>query len=972
MAQNVIWIDSVSSGPSQDLTFSVKVANTQSITAIQLDVNLPSELGYVNESAALTNRASSSHQLAASLVGSNVLRIISYSASADTFFSRSGAVITFKCKSKTEPGSYRLAIINPILSNTAQTNVVSSSRDGKFTLIAPKISISKTAIDFGRVPLYQSSDISVSISNAGNVALNISKLSSISTEVFWTDSSSVTIQPNQIINRTLRFAPFSKGAKAGSVKVTSDDPQKNVITVDYTASGYTINELHIQNRSGRSGTQIQIPFSINNMEAFTSFQFDLILPNVLLYTAGSATLSNRKNDQQVSANVIGDNKLRVVAYSQTNSFFSSDTGKIVTLTFDLNGTAGNYNIGLENVVISNEKAENIVSAFYTGSVNISAPDISCATSVNFGEVSVKDTLSYSLTINNNGNDTLKITAVSTASTQFWCTDTFPQLINAGAIKELKLKFHNTVKGNSSTRLSIRSNDPDEDPFYTNLMASAFAPNYLRIENASARVCDTVTIKLDIDNYEPFVAFQCDLEFPDSLTFLNDGVSLSSRKIDHQISASLINKNKLRLFAFSLSQKEFSGSSGSVAEIKFKVGDRKGTFPLTLSNGIISNSASENIIKSAVDGTIQISSKKVTKTITLDANWNLFSVPLEGENMRADFLFPDASSNVFGFSYGYQIVSTVSTGKGYWIKYDGAKAILITGALNETASIDVSAGWNMIGVYDYDAQVSNITTSPTGIISSNFFGFNNGYQIASTLQSGKGYWIRVSESGNIILNQSVPKISHSDFLSSTISPSWGKIIVEDYSGNKGIVYLTDEQEKLELHSLPPIPPKGIFDVRWSSDRYAETSGKELIISNAVYPIRIKIEGESVCIKNAIDGTILGRYVSNGSIILIANQACDHLLIEKSEKGIPTTFELFQNYPNPFNPSTVIRYQLPVAGKVELKIYDVLGREVERLVDEMQEAGNYEVEWKATKYSSGVYVYRMQAGSYSQTKKLILMK
>ncbi len=114
------------------------------------------------------------------------------------------------------------------------------------------------------------------------------------------------------------------------------------------------------------------------------------------------------------------------------------------------------------------------------------------------------------------------------------------------------------------------------------------------------------------------------------------------------------------------------------------------------------------------------------------------------------------------------------------------------------------------------------------------------------------------------------------------------------------------------------------------------------------------------------------MGKGCIVLIANDACNHLLIKKSEKAISTTFELFQNYPNPFNPSTIIRYQLLVAGKVALRIYDVLGREVERLVDELQEAGNYEVEWKATKYASGVYFYQVQTENFRSVKKMVLIK
>jgi len=92
----------------------------------------------------------------------------------------------------------------------------------------------------------------------------------------------------------------------------------------------------------------------------------------------------------------------------------------------------------------------------------------------------------------------------------------------------------------------------------------------------------------------------------------------------------------------------------------------------------------------------------------------------------------------------------------------------------------------------------------------------------------------------------------------------------------------------------------------------------------------------------------------------------------DAGMPRTFELGQNYPNPFNPSTVMSYQLPVASNVSLKVYDVLGREVATLVNGRQEAGRYSVSFNAASFASGVYFYRLQAGNFVQTKKMMLVK
>jgi len=89
-------------------------------------------------------------------------------------------------------------------------------------------------------------------------------------------------------------------------------------------------------------------------------------------------------------------------------------------------------------------------------------------------------------------------------------------------------------------------------------------------------------------------------------------------------------------------------------------------------------------------------------------------------------------------------------------------------------------------------------------------------------------------------------------------------------------------------------------------------------------------------------------------------------------IPSGFKLMQNYPNPFNPSTVISYQLPSSVSVSLKVFDILGREVEILVSERQSAGNHSAKFNAASLPSGVYFYRLDAGAYHDTKKLLLLK
>ncbi|MCL4539064.1 MAG: T9SS type A sorting domain-containing protein, partial [Bacteroidetes bacterium] len=94
--------------------------------------------------------------------------------------------------------------------------------------------------------------------------------------------------------------------------------------------------------------------------------------------------------------------------------------------------------------------------------------------------------------------------------------------------------------------------------------------------------------------------------------------------------------------------------------------------------------------------------------------------------------------------------------------------------------------------------------------------------------------------------------------------------------------------------------------------------------------------------------------------------------RENKPVASSFRLFQNYPNPFNPTTAISYQLSAVSNVTLKVYDVLGREVATLVNQIQRPGSYEVRFDGSKLASGVYFCQIRAGDYVSVKKMVMCK
>lgn len=131
---------------------------------------------------------------------------------------------------------------------------------------------------------------------------------------------------------------------------------------------------------------------------------------------------------------------------------------------------------------------------------------------------------------------------------------------------------------------------------------------------------------------------------------------------------------------------------------------------------------------------------------------------------------------------------------------------------------------------------------------------------------------------------------------------------------------------------------------------------------------------------MDNTQKVSVASDSVMQMVLGGAPDKISVDPSSSEKPSEYSLMQNYPNPFNPATTISYSIPNNGLVTLKVYDILGKEVAELVNEIQEAGNYSVTFNASELSnrsgsaltSGIYFYTLTSGNFMTTKKLILLK
>ena len=138
--------------------------------------------------------------------------------------------------------------------------------------------------------------------------------------------------------------------------------------------------------------------------------------------------------------------------------------------------------------------------------------------------------------------------------------------------------------------------------------------------------------------------------------------------------------------------------------------------------------------------------------------------------------------------------------------------------------------------------------------------------------------------------------------------------------------------------------------------------EYVFTLKTYTVEFKKEASTNDIETLLIGTYGGGMYSNAAFTSVDN----------NPKSNVNNYRLDQNYPNPFNPSTTINYSVPEAGLVTIKVYDILGNEIKTLVNKEESAGNYRVEFNGGDLSSGIYFYRMNAGSFTETMKFVLIK
>lgn len=375
---------------------------------------------------------------------------------------------------------------------------------------------------------------------------------------------------------------------------------------------------------------------------------------------------------------------------------------------------------------------------------------------------------------------------------------------------------------------------------------------------------------------------------------------------------------------------------------------------------------------------------VARTIPLAEGWNFVSLPVQSE-LSFGSLFPACSK---GFSYvpgeGYTTVGeeeTLPVGTGVAVHCE-ADSTSVTGTVG-SSTIEVEAGWNLIGGVQDTVAVDAIDASPSDIVVSEFFRLpaGQGYTSAPALYPGEGYWVKTAEAGTLDVSGTKGTLAAGSATSNKDPADVAHLSFVDAEGQQMTLQLREgltDEERAQFE-LPPIPPGEIFDVRFASGHEAasfsssgatEATEHGVRIQGAVFPVKVRLETHGADRQFEIDA-------GDDRFTLSKEQPTAQIQESTGRLGVtpapnPDEFRLAKASPNPLRGQTELEYALPKKSEVSIAVFDVLGRRVARLVDAERQTGVHQTRLDAGPLPSGKYFVRMRAGRFRQTRQLTVVR
>ncbi len=383
-------------------------------------------------------------------------------------------------------------------------------------------------------------------------------------------------------------------------------------------------------------------------------------------------------------------------------------------------------------------------------------------------------------------------------------------------------------------------------------------------------------------------------------------------------------------------------------------------------------------------------------------WNLLSLPVRSISTFWEDVYPNALNKPIDFfNSGFQEVEDLKVGKGYYVKYSDVVDMQFAGSYINRISTDIGdfvrlyPGWNTIGALSAPVGINQINFEEVPgmampdkelVIRHGIWGYKTarGFFEVTEMRPGLGYWINCIREDDasahsyyelelpILPRMAVPYDNSDKQMTLNLAD---EIVVRDNGQSETSLYMTDDTKaNVEYYQLPPLPPAGYFDARFSNGAILETSNATVLnLQGVQYPISLSIDNPSAnyTFVDAITGEVLGTIeYGNNSNIEIKGTSGDAIKVLKSDIALPSFF--ISAYPNPVVANTTFEYAIPQNGFVNISLFDAIGNHISTLVRENKDAGTYSIDFDASGLSSGTYIIKLSSGDNNTVQTITVVK
>lgn len=599
-ADNVLTITGGNGAPDEEVTVSFALANTDAVSALQLSIPLDEELTFV--SGSLTKSARLTNHDASASANNGVLTVMVYSTQMAMIAAGEGELFTLKLKMGSQPKNIALTPSTLTLTGSNGT-VEATSQAGAVSIRCAKAQYSTMSVDYGAVPIRSTYQRTVTVTNVGNEPLEVTALTfSDATTFSSTTTLPFTVAAGASAPINVTYAPTVRGAITENVKVTCNSISK-LNTIQLAAQPFAVNELHVDNVSGVSDTEVEVVLRMNNMDPIVGFQAQFTLPSALEYVAGSFGASpdpaqggeSRWTDHTGGATLQG-NTLTILAYSPTGQPFKGDDGVLGSFRVKL---VGRYGVTLTPTVakltaVLDGVSTDVLSAKYGGQVSIQSPQLNANSSLAFGRVPVTGDVTQTYTIRNYGNAPLTISRIVFADEGYTISDELPIEIGSWANKTLTITRTDKTEGDFATTMNIYSNDPDLRMKSVSVTGNIYAPNFLTVTADDSYQNDDVLVHVSLSNYDAIRGFQFDITATEEYTINTADIRKTERGQGLNVSTNRVDETTLRVVAY-LMDGEIASGEGELMTLRLTpaAGQTLGQHQMTVKNVRLGTAELEN-------------------------------------------------------------------------------------------------------------------------------------------------------------------------------------------------------------------------------------------------------------------------------------------------------------------------------------------------------------------------------------------